>query len=87
MGKALEITEKTLIPLSLALLIVGFTAWLTRSESRIIYTQQRIEVLETKVQREEDHNFKVQKDIMNKLEDIDKRLSYIQGSLKEKERR
>ena len=72
------------MPLSLVLLVASFTFWISKVDERGINNEKRLADIYSELNRREDINLETQKRLADKLEDIDRRLSNIQGALTER---
>ncbi|TXG77616.1 hypothetical protein E6Q11_02485 [Candidatus Dojkabacteria bacterium] len=76
--------EGTLIPLSLVLMIIGLATWLSSLANRTNRNEEELRRIEGDFKDFEERSFELQKMLGDRLSDIDRRLSIIQGSLNKK---
>lgn len=74
------------MPLSLVILVASFAFWISKVDERGIHNEKKLQDVLVELNRREDINLETQKRLADKLDDIDRRLSSIQGAIGERKK-
>lgn len=83
MGETIHVlSQNTLVPISLVVLISSVVIYLTKLESKILRNAEKILDLTNELNAHLERDFEMHQKLDDKLEEIDRRLTLIQGSIK-----